>query len=417
VGPNNWRDLTIEVGISAITAEQFSIIRHILEDFEDFSILADVLKMASSSDNSTVLASVADTVNYHLETLTAIGAANECFEVLLERHRSLKVRRAAEKFLLMSLFNLASAIPRGGESMQHLAGELAKCDQRTAVAACSPVSDHMTDVLQSTDADFNEDIERLLSSGTSMDKHTLARLFETVMSRMESAWGDSEPQLLSFGLLLARLRTFDERNFDELMSKWVSRLLLTTSRPTLSQTLLPLVNSGCVALSTAVSRSADLLDTKVHEVDEITAANVAAETLELLFGGETGHFSPVDYVSSYVSRHVTAQLNKFTQDSYHFRLEQQRFVAEHPGGTLSVIRRAIEGGSPKIKGGHQDILETLLTSVSVTSALQKYIVHDTENTHSYLILPLTRFPSDGSWRLKQIMDRLLEGSNSNGTII
>ncbi|KAH0543775.1 hypothetical protein FGG08_001957 [Glutinoglossum americanum] len=395
VGPNNWRDLTIEVGISAITAEQFTIIRHILVDFEDFSILADVLKMASSSDNSTVLASVADTVNYHLETLAAIGAANGCFEVLLERHRSLKVRRAAEKFLLVSLFNLASAIPGGGESMQHLAGELAKCDQRTAVAACSPVSDHMTDVLQSTDADFNEDIERLLSSGTSMDKHTLARLFETVLSRMESAWGDPEPQLLSFGLLLARLRTFDERNFDGLMSKWVSRLLLTTSRPTLSQTLPPLVNSGCVVLSTAVSCSADLLDTNGHKVDEITAANVAVETLELLFGGEPDHFSPIDY------------------DSYHFRLEQQRFVAENPGETLSVIRRAIERGSTKTKAGHQDILENLLTGVSVTSALRRYIVHDIVNTHTCLILPLTKLPSDSSWRLKQIMDRLLEGSHSN----
>ncbi|KAI9860017.1 MAG: RNA polymerase II mediator complex subunit [Trichoglossum hirsutum] len=399
VGPNNWRDLTIEVGISAITVEQFTVIRRILEDFDDFSILADVLKMASSSDNSIVLASVADTVNYHLETFTAIGAANECFEVLLERHRSLKVRRVAEKFLLVSLFNLASAIPGGGESMQHLAGELAKCDQRAAVAACSPVSDHMTDVLQSTDADFNEDIERLLSSGTSMDKHTLARLFETVLSRMESAWGDSEPQLLSFGLLLARLRTFDERNFDDLMSKWVSRLLLTISRPTLSQTLPPLVNSRCVALSTVISCSADLLDSKSHELDEITAANVAAETLELLFGGDPDRFSPVDY------------------DSYHFRLEQQRFVAENSRETLSVIRRAIERGSTKIKGSHQDMLGNLLASVSVSSALRRYIVHDTANTHSCLILPLTKLPPDGSWRLKQIMDRLLEGSNSNGTTL
>ncbi|KAI9776029.1 MAG: RNA polymerase II mediator complex subunit [Geoglossum umbratile] len=352
VGPNNWRDLTIEVGISAITADQFAIIRRILEDFEDFSILADVLKIASSSDNSTVLASVADTVNYHLATFTAIGAANECFEALLERHRSLKVRRAAEKFLLVSLFNLASAIPGGGESMQHLAGELAKCDQRTAVAACSPVSDHMTDVLQSTDADFNEDIERLLSSGTSMDRHTLARLFETVLSRMETAWGDSEPQLLSFGLLLARLRTFDERNFDGLMSK-------------------------------------------SHEVDEITAASIAAETLELVFGGEPDQFSPLDY------------------DSYHLRLEQRRYMEENPRETLSVMRRAIERGSTKLKGGHQDILESLLASTSVTSALRRYIVRNTENTHSCLILPLTKLPPDSSWRLKQIMDRLLEGSNSN----
>ncbi|KAI9769426.1 MAG: RNA polymerase II mediator complex subunit [Geoglossum simile] len=395
VGPNNWRDLTIEVGISAITADQFAVIRRILEEFEDFSILADVLKMVSSSDNSTVLASVADTVNYHLATLTAIGAANECFDVLLERHRSLKVRRAAEKFLLVSLFNLASAIHGGGESMQHLAGELAKCDQKTVVAACSPVSDHMTDVLQSTDADFNDDIERLLSTGTSMDKHTLARLFETVLSRMESAWGDPEPQLLSFGLLLARLRTFDERNFDALVSKWVDRLLLMTSRPSLSQMLSPLVNSGCVMLSTPVSCSADLLDSRAHEVDDIMAASIAAETLELVFGSESDQFSPMNY------------------DLYHFHLEQQRYTEENPRESLSIIRRAIERGSNKLKGSHQDVLEGLLASTTVTSALRRYIIRDTEETHSYLILPLTKLPSDGGWRLKQIMDRLLEGNNSD----
>lgn len=63
------------------------------------------------------------------------------------------------------------------------------------------------------------------------------------------------------------------------------------------------------------------------------------------------------------------------------------------------------------------MLGNLLASVSVSSALRRYIVHDTANTHSCLILPLTKLPPDGSWRLKQIMDRLLEGSNSNGTTL
>lgn len=42
VGPSNWRDLTVEVGITAITLQQFLLVRKLLEEFEDYGILADV---------------------------------------------------------------------------------------------------------------------------------------------------------------------------------------------------------------------------------------------------------------------------------------------------------------------------------------------------------------------------------------
>lgn len=42
VGPNNWRNLTVEVGITAITLQQFLLVRKVLEEFEDYGILADV---------------------------------------------------------------------------------------------------------------------------------------------------------------------------------------------------------------------------------------------------------------------------------------------------------------------------------------------------------------------------------------
>ena len=45
VGPSNWRDLTVEVGITAITLQQFLLVRKLLEEFEDYGILADVSLM------------------------------------------------------------------------------------------------------------------------------------------------------------------------------------------------------------------------------------------------------------------------------------------------------------------------------------------------------------------------------------
>jgi len=42
VGRDNWRDLSVEVGITAVRAEEFVMIRQLLEIFKDFLILAEV---------------------------------------------------------------------------------------------------------------------------------------------------------------------------------------------------------------------------------------------------------------------------------------------------------------------------------------------------------------------------------------
>lgn len=42
VGRDNWRDLSVEVGITAVRTEEFVMIRQLLEMFKDFLILAEV---------------------------------------------------------------------------------------------------------------------------------------------------------------------------------------------------------------------------------------------------------------------------------------------------------------------------------------------------------------------------------------
>jgi len=42
VGRDNWRDLSVEVGITAIRTEEFVMIRQLLEIFKDFLILSEV---------------------------------------------------------------------------------------------------------------------------------------------------------------------------------------------------------------------------------------------------------------------------------------------------------------------------------------------------------------------------------------
>lgn len=83
-------DATTDPGISALTPDEFYKIRGILENFEDLSMLADVLKHATNSDDSIVLASAADTINHHLDPFYVIGATTDLFRRLFAAYCRLK---------------------------------------------------------------------------------------------------------------------------------------------------------------------------------------------------------------------------------------------------------------------------------------------------------------------------------------
>jgi Transcription mediator complex subunit Med12. len=76
------------ISVSALTPDEFYSVRDILETFGDISMLADVLKCASSSDDSTVLASVADTTNCQFDSLSVIGATTDLFRKLVDALRA-----------------------------------------------------------------------------------------------------------------------------------------------------------------------------------------------------------------------------------------------------------------------------------------------------------------------------------------
>jgi len=278
---SGWKDVSSQKEMSAITVEQLCFVRSILERFGDFSILADVLNLASSSNDQDLLASVADTVNYHSDIFSAIGAASDLFDRLTERNRTVTAGKPPTKALLVSLTDLGAHFPARSETVQQLCGQLALCEQKSAVAACSPVSDHIAEALQSAESNFHDEFEQLLTSGTSMDKQTMTRLFSTVMKRIEYAWEHSGDEYYNLGILCSRLRIFDAKHFDRLMLLWVESLLLSTSRPGLNQALLPLVSAGCLSLRAVVGCARMLLEgTKQKEARDV--ARVMVDMLELI---------------------------------------------------------------------------------------------------------------------------------------
>lgn len=279
---SGWKDVSSQKEMSAITVEQLCFVRSTLECFRDFSILADVLNLASSSNDQDLLASVADTINYHFDIFSAIGAASDLFDRLTERNRTVTAGRPPNKALLVSLIDLGAHFPARSETIQQLCGQLALCEQKSAVAACSPVSDHIAEALQSAESNFHDEFEQLLTSGTSMDKQTMTRLFSTVIKRIEYAWEHSGDEYYNLGILCSRLRIFDAKHFDSLMIVWVESLLLSTSRPGLNQALLPLVSAGCLSLQAVVGCAKMLLEgTKQKEVRD-GVARVMVDMLELI---------------------------------------------------------------------------------------------------------------------------------------
>lgn len=293
---NDWKDIRSQTGASAITVDQFCYVRSILEDIQDFAILADVLNIASSSYDHNVLASIADTINYLFDIFSAIGAASDLFQSLIQQNRSVTASRPPVKLLLVSLIDLGARFPGEAQTVRQLCGQLAICEQKSAVAACSPVSDHMAEALQSAESNFNDEFEQLLTSGTSMDKQTMARLFGSIMKRIENAWDHLEDETNNLGFLCSRLRVFDRKHFDGLMLVWVDGLLLSRTRPALVWALLPLISAGCLSLRTVVSCSRMLPEATRQEEARCLMARVAVDMLELIVQYDPRQTSPMNQV-------------------------------------------------------------------------------------------------------------------------
>ncbi|KAK2629649.1 hypothetical protein QTJ16_000469 [Diplocarpon rosae] len=244
---DQWDRSPMKGGTSALTALDFSTVRRYLEHLGDYSMLADVLKIVTSSSDAEVLASCADTLDAYIEVFAAIGALNDLFEVLASRLRTLTEETGlVPRTFLVSLSDLASRLPKHKVASQQLTQELARNDRKTAADAWSPVSDHMA-IVETAEADFTDEIEKVLASGNSMDKATLERLFSRITLRLQASWEKPPEQQRSCALLLTRLRTFDAKQFDLLMVAWVGQFLQMQSRLSMMQVLGPLISFGCLA--------------------------------------------------------------------------------------------------------------------------------------------------------------------------
>ncbi|KAI9641080.1 RNA polymerase II mediator complex subunit [Ciborinia camelliae] len=324
---NEWDISPAVREASMLTAVAFGTVRDYLEIIEDFSMLADVIKIATASTDPQMIASCADTLNMHAEIFAAIGAIKGLFDALLTRSRSFADDRdIMPRVILASLLDLSSRIPENQNFTAQLTRQLALSDRKCVADACSPVSDHMAGASQNIEVEFIDEIEKLLANGTSIDQGTMERIFQRVTHHLSVSWDKSPEQQRKCVLLLTTLRDFNPQPFDLLMASWLSYIQELEHRPSMVKICGPLIGLGCLAMKDVVNVCLKIEKTESTSTQKVSTI-IAMELLALLV-------TPLTIPEILTS-----------VEEYRVRLLQTRMQVDNPELTLTVIRSAIEACS------------------------------------------------------------------------
>ncbi|KKK24898.1 hypothetical protein ARAM_000132 [Aspergillus rambellii] len=359
----------LPIRVSALTPEEFYNIRDILESFGDLSILADVIKQATRCDDNVVLASAADTINYHFDAFGVIGATGDLFRGLLESYARLKRMGTLHLDFVFSLIELGLRIPHEMNMVTLLRQDLARMESKSALAAPSPLSDHIPMTLGEVDSSFQDKLDQLLSSGNGMDESTMSTVFGSLTRLLDHGSDASKLSANDICRYLAYVRPFNPKYFDALLLRWVCGLLKSPSQSMMARILPPLIGVGCVTIHGFVNLVNKLLAPEKATPAVFNPTSLRLDLLELLIPRESKYADMV---------------------TYRFCLAQQEFLAKHPKTTLDIIRDAIPlidsqyletepvTSRPDLAGCTTALLHTLLSQASDVVAqycMQKFTVH------------------------------------------
>lgn len=303
------------VPFAAITDVEFRQIRMICEDLEDLSILVEIIKLCVVSDDEELLASLADTICFHLDAFSAIGALADLHSRLIQAYQSMRANHRLPRQFIFSLISLATIVSSSGVSLSSLQQDMARGDRSLAIAACSPVSDGMAESLQQAGPAFTEEFEAVLSTGNRMEQQTMAQLFKLLAERLDKGHhqNQAESDKILCGLY-ARLRIYRIAQFDSLIDAWLQRLV-NTADSRLKQLLPLLISTGCVSFQTCV----EILVGAVHATKEVTDGDSSAQR----------------HLASFLDTIHVAQ-SSLDPVSYKLKLENARHIRETPHRALEL---------------------------------------------------------------------------------
>ncbi|KAJ6009663.1 hypothetical protein N7522_004679 [Penicillium canescens] len=302
--------------VSALTPTEIYTVRDILESFGDISMLADVLNFASSCTDSTVLASVADTTNCHFDSLCVIGATTDLFRRLIDAYAGIKRFGVPGLDLVFSLIELGLRIPSEVNTVAILRQDLSRMENKSIMAAYSPVSDHIPDNFGDTDPFLREKLDQILLTGNVMDEPTLDAIFSALTKHLEAEQGHSKLSANDTCRYLAQLRSFHPKHFDVILARWVCGHLRSPDRTTLLRILPPLIGVGCVTIRAFLALAMRLALSTPAKIPK--TAHLPADLVQLLLPS-------------------TKENRRFDLVSYRFQLAQQEFLTKNTEEALKIV--------------------------------------------------------------------------------
>ena len=276
--------------IAVLTLDQFAAMRQVLEDMREFDILADILDLISDHVHGSVLTAITDTINFYFDIFFAIGAAYNLFRNLytsLDAYQGLEFERP----FLESLLDLCCRFPHAHEEKRRIRKKMSANTTKLSAMACSPISDTMVEAVQSSEPAFADEMDHMLASGTSMDKQTLTRVFETFLSHLEKSCEELSPLISRFSQLLATLRGFGPTTFDMLLSEWLQDRLYAIAPKMLSSLLISMLCFQAISFKIilqVVTRNLETVDSHSHTID------LVLDVLDFIISARSEHMPRVD---------------------------------------------------------------------------------------------------------------------------
>jgi mediator of RNA polymerase II transcription subunit 12 len=365
-GENGCLDKSDVVARPSLTLVDFQTVCAVLEDFEDFAVLSDVLDVVvSEATERDLLDGAAEKINTHFDIVYAIGALPELFCRLISRLGDFRTRSPSYRSLLLSLIDLGQRLPNEGRKVRTLHKELVLCEPKSAIAACSPVSDYMAESLQAADSSFAEEMGHLLNSGTSMDRQIMLKVFMAITLKLRQGWNNADVSTPSCFDFLAQLRAFDNVEFDKLLMDWLPEILLWPKPSKLASVLLPLICSGTLSLKS-------ILDRYVMFLREPSAskskARLSVDVLDFLVAMDFKDQAPA------------LDANPLPQRMYRYFVERACLFRESPSSFVFLIEsvfRASACGNPDVESSAQ----SLTSSPGFQNLIHDLFIHNPSILH------------------------------------
>lgn len=331
-------DLTVKE--SGLSVAQFCSLRDLIERVGDISSLTNLVAIASSSDVGALLATAADTVNYHASSFAVLEQLAPSLDRLSEQYLALRPHQPLDRAFILALTGLAKRVPGKASLIKLLGDDLILCGQQTSLAACSPASDSVID-MHATKLDSDEDIDAVFASGNVMDEQLMQRVFSRVIQRASRSRSSGATTLTRVCGWLDQLRAVDaSRVLESTVDKYL-RSATGSGHAVPIAVVASLALSGCAPLHT-------LLDLAKDDQDPQTAER---------------------WLAVFFPRRNELDLE--ATERYRFRLHQERCQAERANDLMMILRTAMGSGD---FDGHND--DAIVSFVVQTTSTYQQTIHD-----------------------------------------